>query len=73
MKMNIKVFELKDKLFIALCDLLKVANLCENGGAAKHVIAEGLVKVDGQVELRKRAKILKGQLVEYEDTQIKIN
>lgn len=70
MKMNTQNFELKDKLFIALCDLLKVTNLCENGGAAKHVIAEGLVKVDGEVELRKRAKILKGQVVEYQTEKI---
>jgi ribosome-associated protein len=70
--MNLQEFELKEKLFIPLCDLLKVTNLCENGGQAKHVIADGLVQVDGMVELRKRAKIIKGQLVEYQGTQIKL-
>ncbi len=58
------------KEFIALCDLLKIAGLCESGGAAKHEIADGYVKVDGVVELRKRCKIRKNQLVEYEGNEI---
>ncbi len=58
--------------FIALCDLLKTMNLTENGGEAKHVIADGKVLVDGAVELRKRCKIRLGQVVEYQGTKIKI-
>ncbi len=52
--------------FIALCDLLKRIGMCENGGHAKAMIAEGKVKVDGKVELRKRCKIVANQIVEYE-------
>jgi ribosome-associated protein len=49
--------------FIALNDLLKTLAIASSGGAAKQLIAQGLVKVDGAVELRKTAKIRAGQLV----------
>ena len=52
-------------LHIELCDLLKLAGLCDTGGAAKQVIAAGEVKVDGSVDTRKRAKIKSGQNVQY--------
>ena len=60
------------KEFIELCDLLKVADLCESGGAAKHCIAAGEVKVDGVVDTRKRAKIKKGQVFEFQGEKIKV-
>ncbi|GAA1742016.1 RNA-binding S4 domain-containing protein [Nonomuraea wenchangensis] len=55
-------FELRSD-FIPLCDLLKYCGVTETGGMAKHLIAEGLVLVDGEVELRKTAKIRAGQVV----------
>jgi ribosome-associated protein len=61
-----------DGEFIPLCDLLKVTDLCDTGGAAKHVIADGLVKVDGAVELRKRAKIRKDQKIEFAGQVLKV-
>lgn len=67
-----KEFELRDTGFIELNDLLKVTGLCASGGAAKALIAEGLVKVDGVVELRKRCKIRKGQSVEFEGHEIRV-
>ncbi len=57
---------------IDLCDLMKLADLTATGGEAKHLIADGLVKVDGEVETRKRCKIRKGQVVEYKGKQIQI-
>ena len=59
-------FSLEGREFIELHNLLKVTGLCESGGMAKAVIAEGRVKVDGNVELRKRCKIRQGQVVEFE-------
>jgi ribosome-associated protein len=44
--------------------------LCDSGGIAKTVIAEGRVRVNGNVELRKRCKVRKGQLVEFEGHKI---
>jgi ribosome-associated protein len=66
-----KEFKLSGE-FIPLCDLLKVTDLCETGGMAKHVIAEGQVLVDGIVETRKRCKIRKDQTVEFKGQKLKI-
>lgn len=65
-------FELTKTDHIALCDLLKIVRLCDSGAVAKHVIAEGKVRVNGAVELRKRAKITANQIVEYNGEQIKV-
>jgi ribosome-associated protein len=59
-------FKLEKNEFIELHSLLKVMQLCDSGGRAKMVIADGCVRVDGTVELRKRCKIRRGQLVEFE-------
>lgn len=63
-------FILQDAEFIELNSLLKLMGLCESGGMAKAVIAEGRVKVDGAVELRKRCKIRRGQTVESDGHRI---
>jgi ribosome-associated protein len=63
-------FELEGHEFIELNHLLKVTGLCASGGMAKAFIAEGRVKVDGNVELRKRCKIRSGQVVEFEGHRI---
>lgn len=56
-------FKLKGE-YIALCDLLKTEGIAESGGQGKAMVAEGIVMVDGEVELRKTAKIRVGQVVE---------
>jgi ribosome-associated protein len=65
-------FSLQDREFIELNNLLKITGLCESGGLAKLMIADGLVKVDGKVELRKRCKIRKGQLIEFDGQHITV-
>jgi ribosome-associated protein len=50
--------------FIALCDLLKIEGIADSGGQGKAMVAEGIVTVDGEIELRKTAKIRAGQVVE---------
>ncbi len=65
-------FSLNGKEFIALCDLLKTVGFCENGGHAKAMIAQSLVKVDGAVELRKRCKIKEGQVAEFNNEKVKV-
>ena len=67
-----EVFELEGNDFIELNNLLKATGLCESGGRAKTLIADGQVKVDGTIELRKRCKIRKGQRVEYDGQVINI-
>ena len=50
--------------FIRLCDLLKLAGIVDSGAQGKHLVASGVVKVDGLIESRKTAKIKSGQLIE---------
>jgi len=68
-----ELFELEGRDFIELNNLLKITGLCESGGRAKALISEGLVKVDDVVELRKRCKIRKGQVVEFSSQKIKVS
>lgn len=58
--------------YIALCDLLKTEGIAESGGQGKAFVADGLVKVDGKVELRKTAKIRAGQIVECMGETVKV-
>lgn len=67
-----KEIPLEGEPHIDLCDLLKVAGIVPTGAAGKHTIAGGEVKVDGQVELRKRAKIRAGQVIEYKGQKVKV-
>lgn len=68
-----EIFELNEYEYIELNNLLKITGLCESGGVAKMLIADGQVKVDGQVELRKRCKIRQGQIVLFNDQQVQVN
>lgn len=67
-----KEFNLNGSEFIPLCDLMKIVNMTGSGAEAKHIIAEGKVKVDGQTELRKRCKIRSGQTVEFQGQSVKV-
>ena len=64
-------FEL-DRDFVELNQLLKLAGLCDSGGAGKAIVASGAVSVDGVVELRKTCKIHAGQLVRLGDAEISV-
>jgi len=66
-------FDLSGHEFIELHSLLKVTGLCESGGVAKLLIGDGLVRVDGDVELRKRCKIRGGQIIEFKREQIAVS
>lgn len=65
-------FELDGREFIELNNLLKVTGLCESGGIAKLLIADGHVRVDGEIETRKRCKIRPGQVIEYDGQQVTV-
>jgi ribosome-associated protein len=51
---------------INLTQVLKLAGWVSNGGEAKALIGDGQVKVNGEVELRKRRKMAVGDLVELQ-------
>ena len=65
-------FKLKGE-FIALCDLLKLTGIADSGGQGKAMVADGHVRVDGEIELRKTAKIRAGQVVECLGQTIKVS
>ncbi len=70
-KMSILEFKLREgEEFIPLASLIKALNLVENGAQALHVVEEGLVKRNGEVELRKRAKIRTGEVIEVDEYRI---
>ena len=49
--------------YVELNQLLKLAGVCDSGGAGKALVADGKVLVDGKPEARKTAKIRAGQVV----------
>lgn len=49
---------------IRLGQFLKLANLIENGAEAKEVCPAGLVKVNGEVDLRRGRQLHRGDVVE---------
>ena len=52
-----------EREFVELNQLLKLAGICDSGGAGKQLVAGGAVRVDGETELRKTCKIRAGQVV----------
>ena len=66
-------FEIEsDHQHVELNQLLKLAGLCDSGGAGKAIVASGAVSVDGAMELRKTCKIRAGQVVRLDDVEIRV-
>jgi ribosome-associated protein len=57
---------------IRLGQFLKLANLVESGAEAKPVVAEGLVRVNGDVETRRGRQLVKGDVVELRGQQARV-
>ena len=57
---------------IELYKILKFNNMVDSGGEAKYVISEGRVTVNGQVETRKRKKIVSGDVIEFQEEKIRV-
>jgi ribosome-associated protein len=58
--------------FIELNVLLKLLGLAPSGGAAKAMVAEGAVAVDGEIETRTRRKLRCGNSVRVADEEVLI-
>lgn len=63
--------KLRDE-FIKLGQALKAVGLVESGAEAKEVIVDGLVKVNGEVCTQRGKKLYEDDIVEFEDSTIKI-
>lgn len=53
------------KAAVELFKVLKFEGLFGSGGEAKAAIEAGLIKVNGEVETRKRRQINSGDIIEY--------
>lgn len=58
--------------YIKLDQLLKFSNLAESGGQAKEFILNGMVKVNGLVEIRRGRKVYKKDVVEFNGEKITV-
>ena len=67
-----KEFDLNGHEFVELNNLLKLTGMCSSGGSAKMLIADGQVRVNGEVELRKRYKVRSGEIVEFAAQQVTV-
>lgn len=56
--------------YIELIQLLKALGIAETGGHAKMIVEDGEVLRNGEVELRKRAKLVPGDVIELEEIKI---
>ncbi len=58
--------------YIQLNQLIKAMGWCENGAQANTLIDDGLVKVNGIVEQRKRNKLVVGAKIEFNNNVVLI-
>ena len=58
--------------FIKLGQALKAAGLVQSGVDAKFAVQDGLVKVNGQVEIRRGKKLVVGDVIEFNGENVKI-
>ncbi|MFP3155603.1 RNA-binding S4 domain-containing protein [Lachnospiraceae bacterium ZAX-1] len=58
--------------FIKLGQALKAAGFVDSGLTAKLVIQDGLVKVNGKIQLQRGKKLYNGDIVSFEEETIRI-
>ena len=66
-----KEVRIKDE-YIKLCQALKFAGMVENVADATFEIQDGLVEVNGEVELQRGKKLRNGDIVEYHGEEFTI-
>jgi ribosome-associated protein len=62
-------FKIEGK-YIELMALLKALGIAQTGGHAKMIVDSGEVLRNGAIELRRRAKCIKGDEIEIENQKI---
>ena len=58
--------------YIELDKLLKRENLAASGGEARYLISQGLARVNGVVETRKRRKLYPGDLISFNGVEMRV-
>ena len=66
-----EIIKLRDD-YIKLGQALKAAGLVDSGVEAKFAVQDGLVKVNGKVELQRGKELIDGDIVEYDGKSIRI-
>ncbi|MBL7884331.1 MAG: RNA-binding S4 domain-containing protein [Bacteroidia bacterium] len=66
-----QTFKIKDE-YIQLNQLIKAIGWCENGADANLLIENGKIKVNGEVEFRKRNKLMKGFKIDFNNQTVVI-
>jgi ribosome-associated protein len=57
---------------IRLGQLLKLAGVADSGGAARELIQDGAVRVNGDVELRRGRQLRDGDLIDVEGERLRV-
>ncbi|GAA5198997.1 RNA-binding S4 domain-containing protein [Rugosimonospora acidiphila] len=58
---------------IRLAQFLKLAGVIDTGGEAKLVIADGEVRVNGEVEVRRGRQLRRGDVIEFDGQRLRIH
>lgn len=61
-----------DTEYIKLEQLLKWAGIVDSGADAKQLIGQGIVKVNGNIELQRGKKIRKGDKIELSGNVLEV-
>ncbi len=64
-----QIFKIEGE-YIELIQLLKAIGLANTGGHAKMIVDEGMVIRNGEIETRKRAKLISGDVIEITENKI---
>ena len=46
--------------------------IASSGGEAKMMVDEGMISLNGSIESRKRAKVKRGDIIEFQGESIKV-
>ncbi|MFT4614003.1 MAG: ribosome-associated protein [Bacteroidia bacterium] len=57
---------------VELYKILKFEGLVTTGGEAKLLIGDGQVMVNGEIETRKRRKMLNGDVIDFRGDQLQV-
>lgn len=71
MRKNMEIINIRDD-YIKLGQALKLAGLAESGVDAKYIIQDGLVKLNGQIEIQRGKKVYIGDIIEFDGNQVKV-
>ena len=68
---EMEIIKLRDE-YIKLGQALKAAGCVESGVDAKFVIQDGLVSVNGEIEVQRGKKLYAGDVVSFDGQEIRI-